>query len=277
MKTRNLLIFISALVIFFGSCKDKGNETDFNPNVNSSKDYVYAEDILFEVIGIYLKGIKDSTVINTSYAFLDDCDIIYDHDQSYMRFSYGAVNRWCADNKFRRGKFMAYFDGELFQVGSKASIITDSLFVDDEMVDIEMNMEFLGPGSGTKYQFSFAVDSGMITKDDTVNLLQIYFRPNYILTWEEGEQTPEYHYDDVFSVTGSASGTSIGKTNFEITVVDPLVFDINCAWIVSGMHEIKTPGADVESGQIDYIMEDNCHYQVNFFFDGSEFYEYLKY
>lgn len=277
MKNAFPLILLMAVILMFPSCEEDGTETDYNPNVKSSRDYIYAEDIYFEVVNVFLKGITDTAVLNSYYNYLDNCAIYYQPVLKRMQFDYGNVNRWCPDNKFRRGKFIATFDGGLFTEGSSVVIQLDSLTVDEELIEGNLSCEFLGTGTNGKHQIIFRLTDGLITLNDTVNVSTIFFESEYTFTWEEGQSTPALHEDDIFSVSGTASGRSVDQYAFEIMISDPLIDALDCFWIVSGTHQITVPGASVVTGSIDYITSDNCFYQVNFLFGESEFYDYLKF
>ena len=277
MKSRYLLILLATLVIFLSSCTEEGEETDYNPNVKSSRDYIFAEDIYFEIINIFFKGITDTSVVQGGYAYLDNCGIIYKPMEDKMVFEYGGVNRWCPDNKYRRGRFNATFYGPFFTQGSSVTFMTDSLFVDNHLVEAAMSAEFLGPDNGGKHQLTFVVTDGKITLNDTVNLSVIHYTSDFLLTWEMGQQTPYTHEDDMLLVTGNSSGISIDNIDFSLAIQEPLMNYLDCFWIASGNHRITVPSATVPEGTIDYIASDNCFYKVNFFFGESEFYDYLKF
>lgn len=275
-KSLILMILLTAFLSAFFSCKDTNNETDYNPNVRSSKDLIYAEDLLFEVINIYFQGITDSAVLNSRYAYLDNCSIEYLPDADSMHFHYGPVNRWCPDNKFRRGAVYAHFTGPLFTEGSQVSLITDSLFVDDDHIEGQFHSEFLGNDGQGRKRFSISTDSCRVTLKDTLKLSVIRFSCDYTITWVEGAQTPNDHSDDMLAATGTVNGKSTDNYDFQSDITDPLVDFIGCNWIERGIHQISTPSAQVTTGTIDYISDDECNYAVNFYFGESYFYDYLK-
>jgi hypothetical protein len=277
MKLRHSIPGIVFLIFFFISCEEEGSETNYNPNVKSSREYVFAEDIFFEIINVYFKGITDNSVLDSNYNYIDNCAITLNPSGTVMTFSYGTVNRWCPDNKYRRGSFTAQFSGGILQPGTTVTLTIDSLFVDDQEVSGSMSSEFLEPlGSGNE-QLTFAINSGQVILEDTITPSVIHFDADYLLTWQEGRQTPDFHEDDMLLVTGNSQCISTDQTAFETVIQEPLEDYLDCFWIVSGTHQITVPAAQVTSGIIDYIQADECNYQVDFFFGESYFYDYLKY
>jgi hypothetical protein len=276
-KFPGVLMFLLVLLLSYSSCKDTENETDYNPNVISSRDLIYAEDLIFEVINIYFQGITDTGVMESEYNYLQNCSIEYFQESDSMHFHYGPVNRMCPDNKYRRGSIIAKFHGPIFTAGSYADMFMDSLYIDDDLFEGTMTSEFLGVNLDGRQELTFALDSGKVTLFDTVAILPtIHFNCNYILTWQEGGNTPYVHEDDMLQATGTTSGKNVNNIDFQSTIQEPLVDDFSCFWIVSGIHQLDTPSAQITTGTIDYISSDFCNYQVNFFFGESHFYDDLK-
>jgi hypothetical protein len=277
MKPGYILLLFIVVLLFHSSCKEEEAVTDYNPNVKSSKEYIYAEDILFEIINVYLKGITDTAVLNSHYAYLDNCAIFFEPGNNRMIFDYGEVNRWCPDNKFRRGKFTVDFEGAFFTEGSRGEFSLDSLFVDDELVEGSINSDFQGQDDMGREQVGFTLLDGRITLNDTTLVSPLQFSCSYLLTWQEGQQTPSVHEDDMFTVVGTGNGMSLDNVQYTVVVQDPLINYLDCFWIAYGTHQITVPSAKITEGIIDYITSDDCFYKVDFYFGESYFYENLKY
>ena len=92
-------------------------------------------------------------------------------------------------------------------------------------------------------------------------------------TWADGYQTPFDNDDDVFEITGTASGTDLANVAFS-TVIDTALGDyFNCRWIRTGRTNISTPGLEVQAGYIDYIGNDTCTNLVIYYFNGNPFFD----
>jgi len=258
------------------SCKDKSSEIDYNPNVLTAKDYIRAEDAIFEIVNAFLKGIHDTLVHETGYAYIDYCDVVYNKVASTMKFGYGDVNRLCGDNKFRRGNFCAEFSGEVFNEGVTAYITTNSLFVDDFLTEAAIEIENLGFNSLNKIEYALRVTGSDIMLPDTSKTVGVQMTTEFILVWEEGSFTPAIYEDDVFLVSGTAAGTSTDGYAFTITIQEPLINHVECFWISGGLSQITVPSAKVPAGDIDYLTENGCYNQFYFYFDNNQFFEYIK-
>jgi hypothetical protein len=178
---KNIIVILLLLLplLWLGSCKTTSTETDYNPNVLSSKDYIRAEDAIMEIVNSFFKGINDSMVVNYGYGYIDACGVSYRPAENSMIFSYGSVNRMCQDNKFRRGLFSAAFSGQIFLEGVKATLVTDSLLVDDHLIEATIEIECLGPGGNNLPEYSLKTDTSLIMLPDTSKITLWYGRKDH--------------------------------------------------------------------------------------------------
>lgn len=275
-KTITRFLMVAFITGWLAACDETRDEIDYQPNVNSSKDFVRAEDALFDIVNAFLKGLHDSLITQNNYAFIDFCGVTYDPDENIMHFSYGAVNRMCQDGKFRRGDFYAAFDGPVFEPGVMAALTTDSLFVNDSLVISNITMTNLGLDAQEKVQYGLDVLSLTVAPRDSTALSRVQIAADLNLSWDQGSMTPEIHEDDYYLVTGTASGISSEFTDFSVTIDEPLVNYVDCCWIISGTHLITVPSADIKQGMIDYLSADGCNYMVHLYFNENFFYDQMN-
>jgi hypothetical protein len=68
--------------------------------------------------------------------------------------------------------------------------------------------------------------------------------------WTEGEST-FLPFDDVYSITGYASGTDRNGNPFTVTITSPIIVSFLCPWIEQGTLEIthgNLPDATIDYG-----------------------------
>jgi hypothetical protein len=278
MKALKQYVPLILLLIIAGfSCKENNSEIDYNPNVKASKDYIYVEDAFFDVINTYFKTINDAAVMGGEPGWIDSAVVNYDVVQNILNFSYGAVNRECHDGKFRRGNIIATFDDTPNVAGTRVFFTFQDHFVDDESLTGEITSEFLEPVQGLK-RYGVDIVNGMLTIIDTSrnDTIRLRYGCDFVMTWEEGQETPGQYDDDLLTVTGTSEGISGDDIGFSGEVLAPLNNYIMCNWIQSGIHTLTVPSASVPDGTIDYITEDDCNRQVNFYIENNLFYDYLK-
>ena len=276
MKKLTIILLSLLPLLWSTSCNDESKEVDFNLNISASKDYVRAEDAIFEIVNSFFKGVNDSLVVNHGYGFIDACDVSYRPSENSIDFGFGPVDRYCQDGKMRRGLFTATFTGQLFQDWTEANIITDSLFVDDELNEAEIQIQNLGKNDLNLPQFMLKVISSNIMLRDTSKLYGVRLTTEYLLTWAEGSQTVPIHEDDLYMITGGAAGFSGDGIEFSTEIQDPLYDYVDCFWIARGVDQITVPSASVKTGTIDYITEDGCFNEIYFYFNDDLFYDVIK-
>jgi hypothetical protein len=277
MKNIIIIILLSLLpLLWLSSCNDNSSEVDYNPNVLSSKDYIRAEDALFEIVNAFFKGIRDSLVVNYGYGYIDACDVSYHPEDNSMNFGYGNINRLCQDNKFRRGRFSATFSGQYLVEGVRANIITDSLFVDDYLIEANMEIQNLGINNNNLPEFSLKLISSLIMLPDTAKINGVNLTTDFLMVWAEGSLTPPIHEDDLYLISGTSSGVSSDGYEFSTEIQEPLSDYVDCFWISRGMNQITVPSAQFPTGDIDYIIEDGCYNQFYFYFNDNLFYDIIK-
>jgi hypothetical protein len=264
------LLFIILSIVFF-ACSEKSSETNYNPNITSAKDYLRAEDAMYEIVNAYLKGILDTLVIEHCYGYIDNCEVCWYPDDSLMTFGYGSVNRMCQDNKFRRGSFYVKFDGEKWDEGVTGYLQTDQLFVDDSLVEAKMAFTNYGVNSDNLVEYALKVDYCKIKLPDTTKVLPVTISADYIFEWTQGFLTHEIHEDDIYMVTGSATGNSSDGYVFSVDITEPLENHVECYWISKGKGAIIVPAGDYTYADIDYITEDGCANAINLYINDNSF------
>lgn len=262
--------------LWFTSCNDDSKEVDFNPNISASKDYIRAEDAIMEIVNSFFKGVNDTLVINYGYGFIDACDVAYHPSENSINFGFGPVDRFCQDGKMRRGLFSATFTGQLFDDWTVADIMTDSLFVEDVLIEAHIEIQKLGLNEISLPEFSLKVKSSNIMLTDSAKINGVRLTTDYILVWAEGSLTVPVHEDDLYQISGTSSGYSADGIAFTTVIQDTLYDYVDCSWISSGIDRITVPSAAYPTGEIDYITDDGCNNEIYFYFEDNLFYDVIK-
>src|SRR5262249_32088485 len=85
--------------------------------------------------------------------------------------------------------------------------------------------------------------------------------------WIQGESTLLI-FDDVYSITGSASGTDQNGNPFTVTITNPLIVKVTCPWITEGTLSI-THGS-LPTATLDYG-DGTCDDQATVTINGNTF------
>jgi len=152
---------------------------------------------------------------------------------------------------FLKGKIIITQTADMFTAGAVRTKTFENFFVDDVQV------------SGTKTRTNNGLDAAgnwSYTKTAT-NMVHSYpdgtsstWNRTHTSTLINGAGTPT-HWDNVWSITGSASGTNRNGKNITATILEPLIKKGACRWITEGVaqftRESKTATLDFGNGTCD--------------------------
>lgn len=153
---------------------------------------------------------------------------------------FGADNCLCYDGKYRRGKILVSFNGLYRDSGSTHTITFDNYYVNNYKV--EGSQTVVNNGLNTKGNITFAVQVNSTITDTAGNKLA--YTSTRTREWVAGESTQGLlgWQDDVYSITGTASGTSFNGTAFTSDITSALIVALNCRWVEKGTIEFTPSG-----------------------------------
>lgn len=156
-----------------------------------------------------------------------------DNDIWYVTIDFGDEGVLCNDLRFRRGKLHASATGRYVQAGSVFTYWSEDYYV-------SLNPETLG---WTRHQWRRTVENTdgttwEIAGRDTVTLSRergtILWETDRTRSWTEGTETAS-RLDDVFTLSGTYQVTRPGGCVVTGETLSPLVYQVNCRHIVSGI------------------------------------------
>lgn len=131
-------------------------------------------------------------------------------------FGSGCVGN---DGRTRSGKVLVSYDGPYRATGTTIIITFDNYFVNDNQVLGTKTIQNNGPNNDGNLSYTITV-SGQIVKAD--NGGTIAWTSNRVREWLEGANTTALA-DDVYGITGTATGTTANGNAFSATITDQLI------------------------------------------------------
>jgi hypothetical protein len=104
------------------------------------------------------------------------------------------------------------------------------------------SVENMGKNAQNQSYFNINVN-GMIVKTTGDTLIWNAIRTR---TWTQGEATQQWA-DDVYEITGTASGQRANGIPYTMTITQPLVKALDCQWISAGKMDIQPTGYNLRS------------------------------
>ena len=241
---KNILIKSSfvlvAIFIGISACKKEKDEID--------KDTSAAEDnALFEKTYSDASDIADQAAVSgslTGYRVDDNSSalshcvtITHDTNSSphVLTIDFGSSNCLGHDGRSRRGQIIVTYTGAYRDSNHVHTITFNNYYVNNYHVEGSKTVTNMGHnGSGHLY-FTIQVN-GLITNPGGEQRSWTSSRQR---EWIAGESTMSWG-DDVYLITGSASGTSFSGKAFTVTILSPLRIELSCRYIVSGSFRLTT-------------------------------------
>ena len=145
---------------------------------------------------------------------------------------FGATNCLCLDGKYRRGKIRVSYTGLYRDSGSSHTIGFENYYVNNYKV--EGMQTVVNKGHNAAGNLIFTVNVSSAITDTAGNTLT--YTSDRTREWVAGENTGDLSgwHDDVYSITGTASGTSFNGTAYTAKITSPLIVALNCRWIEAG-------------------------------------------
>jgi len=260
----SLMIFAAAAISFTG-CKRENTDD----SMNAAEDNALAEVTFDDVKSIAdeaAAGSMSSFKTDASDGIMSTCATITHDTLSNPRvltIDFGTTNCICNDGRSRRGKIIVTYSGPYNEPGHVHTVSFDNFFVNDNQVLGTKTVTNNGLNNNGNLYFSIEVDGSIIRANGAGTLTFVSSRER---EWIEGASTPERN-DDVYLVTGTASGTNSEGGSFTAEITSALKRTVACHQFVSGTAEVTPANRPVRS--IDFG-DGTCDNQATVTVNGQE-------
>ncbi|MCS3796898.1 hypothetical protein [Niastella sp. OAS944] len=155
-----------------------------------------------------------------------------------LTIDFGTTNCKGPDERYRRGKILATWNGKYRDKNTVVNITFDNYFVNDNQIKGTHKTTNLGYNTAQHLVYKIEVDGSIVKANNGGTILWKSTRER---EWVTGSNTLSI-LDDTYSITGSASGTTAEGSAYTITITQPLVRKMNCYWFESGKLNVTPAG-----------------------------------
>lgn len=157
-------------------------------------------------------------------------------------FGAGCTGR---DGRTRSGKIITEYTGRLIVPGKSSTTSFENYTVDS--ISVEGTFKISNTGSANTRQFTVEVVGAKLTKPNGNYIKRSSKR---MISQIEGLGSPELPRDDIFSITGEASGEVKKESliiSWESKITEPLIKKFSCPWISKGLVGVARTQAQANS------------------------------
>lgn len=219
--------------IFLFSCANNNNDDDNAlPDASFTVEITKAEAIANEIGTLTDYAFQQEPLKSANdFPFGNCASIEFDLESTPKKITidFGEINCLCQDNRYRRGKIIVQYVGSFSEEGSVRTISTDNFFINDNQVVLNRTTTNEGYNASDHLAYSVTETGTIVWKEGG----SYNWTSDRKREWIEGEDTGELS-DDVYLITGTASGSNTEGDSFIKEITNPLKYMINCANIVSG-------------------------------------------
>ncbi len=168
------------------------------------------------------------------------------------------------NGRVRKGKIIVTISNSWWIAGSQKSVTYENFFINDRQIEGTHATTFDGFNAQGQPSVTVTVN-GKITRADGTFMSRVSTRTRLMT---DGYLTPRFKRDDVYSITGSASGTRFNGKTYTTNILEALVASFDCKWIKQGVVETEvTNGETTKTVNINYGTGD-CDNQAVVTIDG---------
>ncbi len=258
MKKAGILFTMIAMVAAFASC-DKADDSKVSQfDENATRDLIMAEDLFAEVKDISDDAYSNQEGLKSSMsAYLGPCaEITFENQDTLfvLTVDFGDENCLCNDGRERRGRIISTYNGAYWQEGTVITHVTEDYFVNNNEVIVTKTVTNQGADNNGFPTFTIEEEGSIVLDDtgDTITRTAIRERK-----WVEGYNTFR-RLDDVYHITGNASGIDRRGRSYEAETLSPLRREVTCHHFVSGVRTrtlegLPTRTLDYGDGECDNV------------------------
>ncbi|MDF2451118.1 MAG: hypothetical protein K0S26_622 [Bacteroidota bacterium] len=230
MKTRKLTLGLALAAIvtagIFSSCKKKEKE-EKDSDTAGAADQSLASSTVNDMTSISDEAAKTYSV--SSFRTSDASGLLAASCASItidtlaaaktITVNFGATNCVCNDGRARRGSLIISFTGRYRDSLTVITVTPQNYYVNDNQVTGSKTIT--NKGHNAAHHLVYEINANIqITKANSGGTISL--QTNRQREWLTGENTLQWN-DDIYSITGTASGSTSNGNSFTSNITSPLI------------------------------------------------------
>lgn len=245
VKVVSLIFVAFAFLAFFNACNKAEKILDFGEDTAINDD---ATDALFDDAFNEADAFSDANTYKS--ASVDSCQpvktIVVDStsDNGFPRtitVDFGDTYCNAKNGRQRKGKIIITQSAPRYSTGAVRSITFENYYVNDYKIEGTQSVTFNGKDENGFYSWTWKLVGGVVSTPDGLTLTR---DAEHTRTLVEGAETRHNRWDDVWEISGSASGVNAKGEAYTRTIdaENPVVRPASCYFATKGSVTIEREG-----------------------------------
>ncbi len=251
----SLSVLLSSFLLFHACKKEKDPELEFD--TQSAQDNSLAEASFNDVLEISNQAMDNGSAGLTTYRIGDQENSLLSNCASVtltpdstgqggtVVVNFGPYSCLCTDGRYRKGIVNVAYTGNYRDSGSVITTTLQNYFVGGDssnMYQVMGTKTVTNQGHNAQGHLWYSIDvNGQLQNKNGATMNWTSQRQR---EWTSGESTTGWlgWADDVYAITGTASGTTFEGKTYTANITKALVVALNCRWIKEGTFELTPTG-----------------------------------
>ena len=266
MKTKKfilngLMVMVAASMILT-SCKKKEDEDKDTQSASDNEESEFVSNDALNMADQAANGKNSFKNGDAVYAPMSCATVTRDTansaDADTVTIDFGSTNCQCNDGRYRRGIIMIIHQGKWWIANSYRTITFDNYYVNDRHIEGTHTVTYNGLNSANHANWSITATNMKITSPDGTK----YHTWNSTRNREHSSNnsTPFNPFDDVYSITGSASGSNSNGVSYTANITNALKRHLDCKYFEAGTVELTPSNKPMRT--LDFGTDGTCDNQA---------------
>jgi hypothetical protein len=230
-------LFISGVLITaIFACQKQNTQVDYNDGVAGARNYVFAQQMMVQLLDTYFKSLTDSSLIVDDRSKIDGADVYYyPPPEERILIEYPT---WGSDDGYGHWRINSYEAIPRTSFDDPEAVVDinfiDFLF-DKDTLDVQnLVIQSLGKTDGQNDHFKISANNVSLTYRDTTGTMSFSFDQEYAKI--KDQSTVYTSPNDEYKISGKLSGTSKDQLVFQGTIpADSVITNsFSCTWLKGG-------------------------------------------
>jgi hypothetical protein len=240
-KTIFLIIAIAGMLVFTGCQKENQSAKESAMAISNAQDQVLISDLVIDLIDDI--ELTSEIIFGELKTGSSDCRTVTVVPMDRVTWpktitiDFGTEGCLVREDVVKKGKIIINQSAPQRAEAWEKVITFENYFVNDNQIEGTHTLTY-HVRSGHPIWTNTLTNSKVTTPEGVIRTRMA----THIRVQTRGTETLRERMDDVFQITGNASGTNREGKTFSWVIKEPLVMHMGCRWIRAGIKEINLEG-----------------------------------